>query len=262
LYVAIGGGEPVMVSTFSTPQGDDGFHRGTTVYQGLVDTQPHEYRFFTVGVDGNGNVEAMPDAPLDVTVTETFDPPAALAVTGFDVQQGAAQRSYVRYLDVSFNRPEDLAAIIASMTDGNAATDRLRLTRYDLNGQNPTSVSLSGVSLQAVDRVLTLDFGIQGLGGNRNGLDGNGYYQLSVDTDGNVSNGHEVDKYFYRLAGDTNGDRRVDSLDLLAVNALLASGGYDKDADVNGDGVINTLDRLLVMRGRNRILASHLWLDD
>ncbi len=46
------------------------------------------------------------------------------------------------------------------------------------------------------------------------------------------------------------------------MNALLASGGYDKNVDANGDGVINSLDRLLVMRGRNKLLAWHLWLDD
>jgi hypothetical protein len=101
-----------------------------------------------------------------------------------------------------------------------------------------------------------------GIGGDVNALTGNGYYQLSLDIDNDRDNTLETDLYFYRLAGDTNGDRRVDSLDLLAVNALLSSGGYDSDADVNGDGVINTADRLLVMRGRNQTLAPGLPLDD
>jgi hypothetical protein len=205
-------------------------------------------------------VEAAPEAPADVVIEKRFDPPEVLTVTGFDVQRGAMQRSYIQYVDVTFNVPDGVSEIDSS---------RLRLQRYNLNGQNPVDVPLDGVNLQAVDKVLTLDFGEQGIGGDRNGLAGNGYYKLSIDTDGDLSNDYEVDKYFYRLAGDTNRDRRVDSLDLLAVNALLSSGlPFDPDnpshvnADVNGDGVINASDRLLVMRGRNQVLAPQLPLDD
>jgi transposase len=39
----------------------------------------------------------------------------------------------------------------------------------------------------------------------------------------------------------------------LVVNDFFATGGYDADADVNG--TVNTLDRLLVMHGRNKALA-------
>jgi len=207
-------------------------------------------------------VEAAPDAPDDIVVTATFDPPSTLAVTGLDVQRGAIQRSYIQYLDVYFNQTEGIQTIIDSLAE--ETTDRIALTRYDLNGQNPVSVPLTVdlLSLRAEDLALEIDFGAGGIGGNPNAVNGNGYYRVSLDTDNDADNTLETDLYFYRLAGDTNGDRRIDSLDLLAVNALLSSGGYDSDADVNGDGVINTLDRLLVMRGRNQALASGLPLDD
>jgi hypothetical protein len=262
LFVQVDGGAVTPVGTYAAGAPVGGVYSGSATYAAITDGDPHTYRFYTIGIDGRGNVEAAPDAPLDVTVTETFSPPATLAVTGFDVQRGALQRSYIQYVDVTFNMPGGIAAIIASMNDGDPDTDRLRLTRYNLNGQSPVDVPLDGVNLQAVDKVLTLDFGDQGIGGDRNGLAGNGYYKLSIDTDGDLSNDYEVDKYFYRLAGDTNRDRRVDSLDLLAVNTLLSTGGYDVNADVNGDGVINASDRLLVMRGRNQVLAPQLPLDD
>jgi hypothetical protein len=217
-----------------------------------------------VGIDGRGNTEAAPDAPADVEVTATFNPPSTLAVTGLDVQQGAAQRSYIRYLDVYVNQADGIQDIIDSQ--GGQTTDRILLTRHDLNGQNPVDILLTPqmLSLETEDDLtwLQIDFGTGGIAGDPNNVVGNGYYRLSIDVDNDANHTWEADLYFYRLAGDTNGDRRVDSLDLLAVNALLASGGYDRDADVNGDGAINTLDRLLVMRGRNQALAPGLPLDD
>jgi hypothetical protein len=267
LWVQVDSADPTLVGAYAAGTPVGGVYFGSATYAAITDGVEHTYRFYTVGIDGRGNVEAAPGAPADVVVTETFAAPTVLTVTGFDVQRGALQRSYIRHLDVTFNRSGDIAAIIESLNDGNPATDRLRLTRYDLNGQAPVDVPLGGVNLQAVDEVLKLDFGIEGIGGDRDGLLGNGYYKLSIDTDGNVNNGFEVDKYFYRLAGDTNSDRRVDSLDLLAVNALLGvtvdpNNPSHVNADVNGDGRIDSADRLLVMRGRNQVLASHLVLDD
>jgi hypothetical protein len=253
LWVQVDNEGPTLFATYAAGALVDSVYSGSATYAALRDDTQHAYRFYTVGIDGHGNVETPPEAPADVVVMETFAAPTVLTVTGFDVQRGALQRSYIQYVDVTFNVPDGVSEIDSS---------RLRLQRYSLNGENPVDVPLDDVNLQAVDEVLTLDFGEQGIGGDRNGLAGNGYYGLLIDTDDDLENGYEVERFFYRLAGDTNRDRRNDSLDLLAVNALLASGGYDENADVNGDGVINASDRLLVMRGRNQVLASHLRLDD
>lgn len=279
LYVQVDGDANPMqlVGEYAASQVSGGVYGGSAVYADvLTDGQPHSYRFFTVGVDGNGNVELEVFAPDDLIVQAMFDPATSLVVTGFDVQQGAVQRSYIRYVDISFNQGEGIAAIIASLADGQADNDRLRLERRDLNGQNPVAVSLTAEMLAAdeLDRALEIDFGIEGIGGNRNGLEGNGYYRMSIDADDDLSNGRETDLYFYRLAGDVNHDRRVDSLDLLALNALVAGSSWDvngdgqidaddrRDADVNGDGVVDAADRVLVMRGRNKALAPNLHLDD
>jgi hypothetical protein len=266
LYVEVDGGAAAWawIDSYAAGTPSGGVYSGTATYAALVDGQQHTYRFYTVGIDGRGNIEAAPEAPADVLVSATFHERSKLAVIGLDVQQGAAQRSYIRYLDVYFDQADGIQDIIDSLSG--QTTDRLALMRHDLNGLNPVDVLLTPqmLSLETEDDLtwLQIDFGARGIAGDPNSVVGNGYYRLSIDVDNDADHTREADLYFYRLAGDTNGDRRVDSLDLLAVSALLASGGYDRDADVNGDGAINTLDRLLVMRGRNQALAPGLPLDD
>ncbi len=45
------------------------------------------------------------------------------------------------------------------------------------------------------------------------------------------------------LAGDINGDRRIDILDMAYIGAQF--GGHDSRADVNADGVVDILDLVL-----------------
>ena len=61
----------------------------STFYQSLTDGQPHTYAFFTIGIDGAGNIEATPSSP-NLSLIETFAPAAALQVTGLVVENGAA----------------------------------------------------------------------------------------------------------------------------------------------------------------------------
>ena len=77
--------------------------------------------------------------------------PAGLSITAFDVQKGALQRSFVRYLDVTFNQPAELAAMVASVNDANPGNDRVRLLRYDLNGGGP------GVPVNLTGKVAAID---------------------------------------------------------------------------------------------------------
>ncbi|GIV06418.1 MAG: hypothetical protein KatS3mg016_1993 [Fimbriimonadales bacterium] len=50
---------------------------------------------------------------------------------------------------------------------------------------------------------------------------------------------------FYRVPGDVNGDGVVDDADLLIV--LFNFGGNDSSADVNGDGVVDDADLLIIL---------------
>src|SRR5262249_53471520 len=149
--------------------------------------------------------------PADLVASASFPPDQ---VTGFDVQKGETQRSFVRNLDLVFSRPDDVAAIVASVNDGINGNDGLTLKRYSLTGAGfgasglPSPVSLAG-KLSAVGSQIAVDLGTAGLG--------DGYYELGVDLDGNGT----IDQllHFDRLQGDLNGDRIVNSgdKDLLAL---------------------------------------------
>jgi hypothetical protein len=102
---------------------------------------------------------------------------------------------------------------------------------------------------------LALDMGSQGIGGNRNSSTGDGYYRLRVDLDGDGS--FETTRTFFRLLGDLNGDRAVNTADRNLLSSL--GGVYNPERDVNGDGVVDSRDRLLI---RNGILLPSLTIDD
>jgi parallel beta-helix repeat protein len=171
-------------------------------------------------------------------------------LVGIDVQRGAQQRSFIRYVDLIFEDSEGLAELISE--------GRVRLKRYDLNGANPVNVGIASRMSVSGNRIV-IDFGINGLGGNRFTTAGDGYYGLRFDSDGNGT--YETIRNFYRLLGDTNGDREVNSTDLAHVNANFGRRGT-LNADVNGDGVVNFTDRNLVNGQIGRKIASNLVLHD
>jgi hypothetical protein len=172
-------------------------------------------------------------------------------LVSFDVQRGTVQRSYIRYVDMIF---ESAAGLTQLVSEG-----RFRLTRFGLGGNNPVNVSLSG-KLKVVGNRVTIDFGAGGIGGNRNSSTGNGYYRVSVDADRDGS--RETQRSFYRLLGDTNGDRTVNNTDVSNVQAALGRRGTNLNQDVNGDAVVNTTDRDLARGQRGKTLAAYLWLYD
>jgi hypothetical protein len=120
-------------------------------------------------------------------------------------------------------------------------------------------VSLAGRA-RITGNQLELDFGSQGIGGSRNSAKGDGYYTLSLELDGNGS--FETVRNFYRLFGDANGNRQVDSADLAAINAAYGSTGSNLNADVNGDGVVDSQDRNAAKKQQRQRLANGLLIDD
>ena len=253
VYVQKDGGAATRIAHLRAAKpGTNGVSSGSTAYQATSDGQQHTYRFYTIGTDGAGNVETP---STGVTVTATFGSPPALAVTSFDVQHGSAGRSYIRYLDLSFNETTGLQSLINSI---GTASSRIQLIHYDLNGQNGQAVSLVG-DVQAIDQVMEFDFGQTGLGGNASSTAGDGYYGLMLDLDGNGT--FETVKHFYRLLGDVNGDRTVDNADIALITAALGQSGTNLGVDVNGDGKVNATDRLFAMASRGHHLLNTLTID-
>ena len=169
-------------------------------------------------------------------------------LTGIDVQLGQTQRSFVRYLDAVFDQSNDLMNLINN--------NRLQLTRFDLNGANGSLMSIP--TGMVVGHSIRLDFGAQGIGGNRNTNAGDGYYELGIDSNGDGV--FESKKYFHRLFGDINGDGIVDSADKAQV--LTASGTSSPESDMNGDGIVNISDTSLLSRSVGRRLKLGLFRND
>ncbi len=172
-------------------------------------------------------------------------------ISGFQVQRGAKQRSYIRYVDLVFESMDGLSSLI---TD-----DRISLTKYDLNGEHGVVVPLPSGVMTVESNGIAFNFGRQGLGGNRLTAAGDGYYVLSVDEDGDGQ--FDSTRRFYRLLGDANGDRAVTQVDAATILAAYGQMGTNLNADITGDGIVNALDRTLALRQRNRRLKSTLKID-
>ncbi|MFN9222255.1 MAG: beta strand repeat-containing protein [Planctomyces sp.] len=207
------------------------------------------------------NFEARSSYQVTVRVADveglTFDKQLTISITdvltestGIDVQSGQTQRSYVRYLDLLFSTGSELAALIGG--------NRFQLTKNDLNGVNPVNVPLTAGMFSTIGNRARIDFGVNGLGGNRNTSGGDGYYEIAMDLDSNGT--FETKKYFYRLLGDVNGDRKVDSSDASLIGSSMGTNNPERDA--NGDGVVNATDRTLSIRAALRKLKDGLLTDD
>jgi hypothetical protein len=236
-----------------------GVYHATITYQGLTDGISHSYQFSSLGVDGAGLVQTAPVNPVSFN-NRSFTA-GSLQMTALTVENGAAERSYVRYIGVDFNESDaqsggQLTAIAGSLK---TSSPEIQLFKYDLNGDvsSKTAVSLSAVSASVIDHAIDLDFGAAGLGGNANTTAGDGYYELDV-TVGTATFEH----HFYRLLGDVTGDGLVNNNDLTAIAselALSAPTGYTPlSADVNGDGTVTAFDLTLATRAKGHKLASGL----
>lgn len=233
---------PMSALDAGTPDGS-GTYSVTLDYQAMRDGASHTYQFFSQGVDGAGNLEAIP-LSADIQVTETFTAPAAgLSAQGIDVQNGQTQRSYIDNVDVLFNDATGLQALIDN--------DRIRVERFGLDETTPdlgTGSVVSGFSAAASGNAITLDFA-NGIGGSGSG--GNGFYRIALDLDGDGSF-DDASFEFFRLYGDANGDGKVTSADRISPE------------DLNGDGRVDARDRSVWRRERGKELNSDLFglLDD
>jgi hypothetical protein len=208
-------------------------------------------------VDPLYNLIEVPD--VAVTNIDDDDQTPDLEITSFDVQKGAIQRSFIRYVDLGFSISTGLAEIVASVNDADPANDRIRMTRRELDGTGGTGFSLSDL-LDAVDTAIEFDFGALGITGAPNTNAGDGYYEIDIDLDGDGT--FDATRRFFRLLGDANGSGLVDELDVMIVNAALGQAGANLEGDMNGDGVVNQIDRILVRRALGRRLSGGLSLDD
>jgi hypothetical protein len=260
VFVSVDNAVAIQIAELGAGQPDSqGIYRTSVSYQALADGANHSYRFFALGIDQAGNKE--PDKVTgDLVINKTFPSPAQLSATGIDVQRGQKQRSYIRHVDLFFNSEIGIQSILSTLSDAQTNNDRIRLQRFNTDGSGPgVSIALQGLASQN-GRSVELNFGSSGLGSSPSTTAGNGYYRLSVDNDGDG----QMDQmfHFYRLLGDTNSDRIVNTLDVRDIATAISRKVYDPNLDVNGDGVIDLRDRNLAIGHQNSSISATLPLDD
>ena len=255
IYVILDGAAATLLGTTSAVSAGSGQYTGSITYQGKLDGQSHTYGFYSRAKDLSGNVETAPSTN-DVSVTATFAA-AALTATGIDVQNGANQRSYVRYLDILFSDNPT-----AMQSSGRIAVERFGISAGAVNAG--TGVAVTGFSTSRTANNLKLDFGTDGLGGKLQ--DGDGFYRVRLDLNGNgvFTDSGDASFEFFRLFGDANGDGTVDVADTNLVTTQVGRAGANLDGDIDGNGAVNATDRLYTTRQRGRKLLSWMlaFLDD
>ncbi|MFO0063389.1 MAG: beta strand repeat-containing protein, partial [Planctomyces sp.] len=203
------------------------------------------------GSSQNYSVTILASNGIGGGTTQNLTITITTGIISFDVSKGLSQRSYIRYVDLTLANAATASAIVSSGS-------RIRLTRTDLDGNSPTTVALNGF-VSTVGGRIALDFGTVGIGNARNTSLADGYYTLAVDLDNDGQ--REAEFAFFRLFGDLNGDRQVNSTDLAIANNGVRS-AYSAEADANGDGFVTSSDVLYVQRTLNRRLRNGLWLAD
>ncbi len=247
------------------PANSAGIVQATIPYQGLTDGAKHTYAFYSIGFDSAGNIQAAPTSP-NLTLTETFAnaTPSQLETTALVVEDGAVERSFIRYLQVDFNESDsqsggELTQIVNSLQ---TASPDIQLYRYDLNddASSKTAVSLSGVNALVIDHAIELDFGASGLGGGPTTTTADGYYEIDITLPSGMTAVHN----FYRLLGDVTGDGTVDENDLneiaAEINLSNPTGFAPLGADVTGEGTVTALDLTLATRAKGHALKKGLYL--
>jgi hypothetical protein len=262
IYAVVDNGTPQEIGQFrgGTPNAQ-GIYSGTLAYSALADNVPHNYSFFSIGVDDEGKAQPVAATP-DVTFSNIIYN-APLAVSSFVVEKNIAERSFIQYLDVDFTQSvatsaglQRLAAGLAGGTPS-AFVELLYFGKNVTAGTVPTGVNLQAGSITISGNDLSFNFGANGitnlLAGSSGALSptktfGDGWYLLGIDPTGNASTGPVFWEPFFRLLGDTNGDGVVTGpytnagTEAYSVYHAEGQSGTLLNTDVNGDGAVNSKD--------------------
>jgi len=195
--------------------------------------------FLANGSTGTFTVTASIAGAMSAAFRFTNSIPTIQAIV---VQQGAAQRSFIQYIDIQLNDPTTASALTTS-------TNRVRLTNTGLDGKSSKAIALTGLMSVSGSKI-SVKFGANGLGGSINSNAADGSYLIEMDLDGNGT--FETTARFHRLLGDVNGDKVVDINDTNLVKVNLNKTGVNIQGDSNGDGKVNSTDSTNVSKAQKR----------
>ena len=268
LYVVIDGGTPnastALIGQYNAGTPNAGVYSGSVTYSALADGVQHTYGFYSVGEDDQREWQAAPATP-NLTLTETYTPPAPLSAS-LVVEKGIAERSYIRYLDVAFNYTTSTSTALQSLASGVAGASRSTYVELVYFGENVTSttqvqgsVNLAKAVISLSGNDMSIDLGTGGLTSQLSGSGvsgtpstnnsvGDGWYALGIDTAGTPGQVTPIWLPFFRLLGSATGDTTVTGpytsagTDASTVYHAIGQSGSLLNADVNGDGYVNSRD--------------------
>ena len=228
------------------------------------------YGFYSIAHDNAGNIEAAP-AVADADIMTPGTPPF---VTGYVIQNGLPQRSFVDTISIDFSTEMNFANLISSGeilsavtltnlgVDATADTDQqIALSVGQFQYAFDASADLSRLSW-SLDEFSPLNLSLE-----------DGLYELtldaifiadlasnSLDGDGDGNGGDSSVLLFHRLLGDADGNAVVDSSDMQVVNEALGTlpttANWNENADLDRDGRITVRDRILVARATGHTIVS------
>ncbi len=193
--------------------------------------------------------DGVHDGNVATVTFNVVNPAAAVQIESIAVNDGSAQRSEVKSITITFNTRVNLpatpdSAFQLSRTGPGTPTGNVTLA-VDTSGstadQTIVKLTFSGTLTDAagslIDGLYTLTvFGAQVIGP--------GNFQL--DGDANGTPGGDRVTSLHRMYGDSNGDKKVDALDLFAFAGTFGKkrgdAGYIDYFDSNNDGAVDALD--------------------
>jgi hypothetical protein len=200
---------------------------------------------------GNDVVDAsnLPTNLIGLTVDLGEGQVAAPRVTGVVVNGGAAQRSVVTQVQITFDQhvilPANPADAFRLVRQGDGAVVTLRAIVDDDTGDGTVvTLAFAGATVEGkslADGRYTLTVAADQVSGKGGALDGDG--QAGGDF---VLAGDPAANGLFRLFGDVSGDGVVNGIDFGLFRTAFGTAAGDANfrdfLDVNGDGAINGLD--------------------
>jgi ELWxxDGT repeat protein len=218
----------------------DGSEAGTAMVQDINPGAANGHSDFDYPmVNVNGTLFFAATDPLSGTELWRLRP-NPVRVASAVVNNGAAQRSMVTGLIVTFSEVVTLAASAFSLRRADGTAVGLTVTSALVNGRTVASLAFTGPDIIAgslADGQYTLTIAsslVKGTDGQK------------LDGDGNGAPGGDATLALHRLYGDTNGDRRVDNADIFLFRPAFGRGSADPlylaYLDYNGDGQVDGAD--------------------
>ncbi|MEM6470121.1 MAG: hypothetical protein AAF802_11245, partial [Planctomycetota bacterium] len=189
----------------------------------------------------NSNVTDLAGNALSVDANDAFYKgvvPSRVESIVYDDDSG--QRSVVRSITVKFDSLVNVAAnaFIVTTKDGDPVD--LTVSTETVNSKTEAKLTFSGDEVDATGSLNDGNYQLQIIGSQITDQSGR-----QLDGDGDLIAGGNAQDDFFRLFGDSDGDRDVDGVDFLefrsafrTTNADLAfNPAFDKDGDGDVDGV-------------------------